>query len=109
MFLGTVHIFALSDSITQGSSASAQSAGAISGGNGAAVGGYSGSTATGANATGDGFGVENSGAGAESQGTPQSSNKSLGGLSFLRGVLPPAMIPKYAASEWSFAQVFILW
>jgi hypothetical protein len=38
-------------------------------------------------------------------GGSSSGNKSLGGLSFLRGVLPPGMIPKYMNSEWSYAQV----
>ena len=33
------------------------------------------------------------------------TNKSLSGLSFLRGILPPALVPKYLSSEWSFAQV----
>lgn len=32
------------------------------------------------------------------------SNKSLS-LGFLRGVLPPSIVPKYLNSEWSFAQV----
>lgn len=34
----------------------------------------------------------------------QGGNKSLG-MQFLRGVLPPAIIPRYMNSEWSFAQV----
>jgi WD40 repeat protein len=34
----------------------------------------------------------------------ESSNKSLS-LGFLRGVLPPSIVPKYLNSEWSFAQV----
>ena len=33
-----------------------------------------------------------------------SNNKSLS-LGFLRGVLPPSIVPKYLNSEWSFAQV----
>jgi hypothetical protein len=33
------------------------------------------------------------------------NNKSLGTFAFLKGVLPPAMIPKYVNSEWSFAQI----
>jgi hypothetical protein len=45
----------------------------------------------------------------DAQGTPQSSNKSLSGLSFLRGVLPGAIITKNYATEWSFAQVGEFW
>ena len=33
------------------------------------------------------------------------ANKSLGIASVLRGMLPPAIFPKYLTSEWSFAQV----
>ena len=109
--LGTIHIFALSDSAlpvpgganSQAIQTSSQSAGATVGGS---AGSFSGSVPG-----SDGSGSHNANSALDAtnldatQGTPQSSNKSLGGLSFLRGVLPPAMIPKYAASEWSFAQV----
>jgi len=100
---GTVHIFALSESGSSGlSPSSASSAGY---GAGSTLGGGSGVNFT-PNKADSGGGAHETGSdepGVTSQG---SANKGLGlGMGFLRKMLPEGLVPKYFASEWSFAQV----
>jgi hypothetical protein len=100
---GTVHIFALSESGSSGlSPSSASSAGY---GAGSTLGGGSGANFT-PNKADSGGGALETGSdepGVSSQG---SANKGLGlGMGFLRKMLPEGLVPKYFASEWSFAQV----
>lgn len=63
--------------------------------------GVSQSSKPGSNATGAPGSAGAPGSGKDSGG---GSNKNLG-FSFLRGVLPAAIVPKYINSEWSFAQI----
>jgi len=45
----------------------------------------------------------------EHESLQSSTNKQMGGLgiTFLKGILPVSMVPRYFDSEWSFAQVIV--
>lgn len=98
---GTIHIFSLTGNNNSNSSSSGRSH-SSSGGNAQIAGG------------GDAYGSGKSSGSNVHEGDYSSSdasghthNKSIGGagLTFLKGILPPSLVPKYLDSEWSCAQV----
>ena len=94
---GTVHIFSLGE----------PTAATIAGGGGGVSNGSNTSTPVkgAADSTGEGAYGDSGKVAETNDADTNTANKSLGIASVLRGMLPPAIFPKYLTSEWSFAQV----
>ncbi|CAM9134722.1 unnamed protein product, partial [Ectocarpus fasciculatus] len=89
---GTVHIFSLTDAVSNNVGMVPNESGGASARSGAPVGG-------GAAAASNVSGVR----GAE--GSEQDPSNARSGLAFIKDLLPASIVPKYLVSEWSYAQV----